>query len=262
MMLDKGTPLDEDPSLLSVMSYNLLAPLYVRPVDERTGQVQDFAAFEWAEPANEVLAWDKRRPRLLQELVSSKADIICLQEVQFETEQSGAEAGQGVHVLPTWLRLEGYETVIPSQGSLEQLAQRNERVLKSRSAIGNAILYRTDRLERCDSIGASTGKSNANAGKSKKKARKGDGDGRGSGQATTRVMICVKGRAGSLLEMDAAAGTGMDKVVIAALHLDATDEEKRVAQLEKCLDLARGHGTRDAVLMGDLNTELHRCCCL
>ena len=29
-----------------MLSYNLLAPLFVRPVDSRTGAVQDYAAFE------------------------------------------------------------------------------------------------------------------------------------------------------------------------------------------------------------------------
>jgi hypothetical protein len=252
-MLNKGDPLNGDPALLSVMSYNLLAPLYVRPVDERTGKVQAFAAFEWAEPAEEVLAWDKRRPRLRQELEQGNADVICLQEVQFETEEEPGADGKVVHILPKWLQLEGYDTVIPSQGSLEQLAQRNERVLKTRSAIGNAILYRVDRLERCDNAGASTGDDSSNQGKKKKK----NGEG-GSGNTTTRVIVCVKGKKGSALEADEVAGKGIDKVVIAALHLDATNEEKRVSQLDKCLDLARGHGTRDCVLTGDLNTELHR----
>ena len=69
---------------LSVLSYNTLAPLYVRPIDKRTGKVQDFAAFEWAEPAAEVLAWESRAPRLLAEIEQSKADVIALQELQFE----------------------------------------------------------------------------------------------------------------------------------------------------------------------------------
>jgi hypothetical protein len=37
----------DDPLLLSVASYNLLAPVYVRPHDKRTGGIQPFAAFEW-----------------------------------------------------------------------------------------------------------------------------------------------------------------------------------------------------------------------
>lgn len=31
-----------------VLSYNLLAPAFVRPVDLRTGEIQPFAAFQWA----------------------------------------------------------------------------------------------------------------------------------------------------------------------------------------------------------------------
>ena len=42
------------PPCLSVVSYNLLAPLYVRPIDKRTGGIQAFAAFQWAEPADDL----------------------------------------------------------------------------------------------------------------------------------------------------------------------------------------------------------------
>jgi len=31
---------------ISVASFNLLAPLYIRPIDQRTGKVQPFASFE------------------------------------------------------------------------------------------------------------------------------------------------------------------------------------------------------------------------
>ena len=55
------------------------------------------AAFAWAEPAAEVLAWDQRWPRLLAELKASAADVICLQEVQFEPTPEGGFA------LPKWL---------------------------------------------------------------------------------------------------------------------------------------------------------------
>ena len=40
MHVPKGTPLDSNPAHFSVVSYNLLAPLYVRPLDTRTGRVQ------------------------------------------------------------------------------------------------------------------------------------------------------------------------------------------------------------------------------
>ena len=36
---------------LVVASYNLLAPCFVRPVDTRTGTVQEFAAFRWCDDA-------------------------------------------------------------------------------------------------------------------------------------------------------------------------------------------------------------------
>lgn len=46
--LPRGSPLDGDAGCLSVVSYNLLAPLYVRPIDNRTGEVQSFAAYAWS----------------------------------------------------------------------------------------------------------------------------------------------------------------------------------------------------------------------
>ena len=95
----KGLPFE--PECLSVVSYNLLAPLYVRPVDARTGSVQAFAAFEWAEPAAERLDWEARRPRLVAELAACGADVICLQEVQFERADAptGAPAPVGASAL-------------------------------------------------------------------------------------------------------------------------------------------------------------------
>ena len=37
---------DNTNNCISVASFNLLAPLYIRPVDQRTGKVQPFASFE------------------------------------------------------------------------------------------------------------------------------------------------------------------------------------------------------------------------
>ena len=104
-LLPKGSPLDACLARLSVLSYNLLAPLYVRPIDERTGGIQSFAAFEWAEPAAERLDWDVRRPKLRSELLASRADVICLQEVQYEADEDGA------FFLPNW-REPAFETPI------------------------------------------------------------------------------------------------------------------------------------------------------
>ena len=37
---------DNTHNCISVASFNLLAPLYIRPIDQRTGKVQPFASFE------------------------------------------------------------------------------------------------------------------------------------------------------------------------------------------------------------------------
>ena len=158
---------------LQVVSYNLLAPLYVRPLDQRTGAVQPFAAFEWAEPADEVLAWDARWPRLQAELRACRADVLCLQEVQFELAEptpggapSGAAEATAQFVLPRFLRellLAGsepddngatasggavrYVACVPPQHELKAIAERNARVLRCAAPVGNALLYRADRLE-------------------------------------------------------------------------------------------------------------------
>lgn len=199
------------PTQLTVLSYNLLAPLYVRPIDERTGTVQAFAAFPWAEPFDQVLSWDVRRPQLLDLLRDADADLICLQEVQFERMEDGT------HVLPEWLRLPGYEYVIPGQEQLAQMADRNKRVLRSQTAVGNALLYSTKRLtdaeydavaidmpaEACLDQAERWAASRAIRGQSlpsgvalgqqspRKKAR--------SDGTTTRVAACVRGRAGTPL---------------------------------------------------------------
>ena len=61
------------PCDLAVASYNLLAPLYVRPVDERTGGVQPFAAFEWVADAH--LAWEARRAALAAQIAAAAAAV-------------------------------------------------------------------------------------------------------------------------------------------------------------------------------------------
>ena len=141
----KGTAFEPESARLSVLSYNLLAPIYVRPIDRRTGAVQAFAAFDWAEPAAEVLEWGVRWPRLLAELQASAADVICLQEIQFER----GEGGQ--YVLPAWLaplsESAGYSARLPPQADLREMAERNERVLGVADApVGNALLLQARRL--------------------------------------------------------------------------------------------------------------------
>ena len=84
--VDKGKAFKRDDAC-TVLSYNLLAPLYVRPIDTRTGKIQEFAAFKWVtDPA--VLNWEMRRDKIRNELVRSEADIIFLQEIQFDVAPS------------------------------------------------------------------------------------------------------------------------------------------------------------------------------
>ncbi|KAH8059837.1 hypothetical protein JL720_13766 [Aureococcus anophagefferens] len=60
-------PLERLDGDLVVASYNLLAPLFVRPIDKRTGAVQPFAAFAWV--PDDVLAWPARRDALAAQRV-------------------------------------------------------------------------------------------------------------------------------------------------------------------------------------------------
>ena len=216
-LVPRGSPFN--PAALSVVSYNLLAPLYVRPLDARTGCVQAFAAFQWAEPADEVLDWDVRRPRLLKELESCGADVICLQEVQFD------DSGNGEFSLPKWLQLPDYLFRVPPARELLAIANRNRRVLGSRSAVGNAVLYRTDRLSLVEQRGT------------------------GGKDQLQGVGVCVRGQPGSAL-------AALGPTAVLSVHLDATSEEKRVRQLSKCLERARQLGTREVIIAGDLNTEM------
>ena len=252
----------QQPDQLSVVSSNLLAPIFVRPIDLRSGTVQEFAAFAWAEPADEVLDWGVRMPRLLKELSGSNADVICLQEVQFEpseeeariatelstklaaldTEAEEAYAANKARleaeaaakrtelscrfVLPSWLRLEGYAAKLPDQASLSEMADRNMRVLGIALPVGNALLYRPDRLE----LVAETDR-----------------------DATTRVCVVVQGKA---------ALSALGPTAVFCVHLDATSEDKRVKQLVRCLEQARGRRVRQVVIAGDMNTEVNPGSCV
>lgn len=216
----------------TVVSYNLLAPIYVRPIDERTGTVQAFAAFAWCD--DEALSWELRQPRMLAALRTSEADVICLQEVQFE---AVANADEETFGLPAWLHLDGYHAVIPSQRPLREMAVRNERVLRQRAPVGNALLYRLDRLEAVDDTDSAPS-SGAPA--------------KAPEQGTTRVGVCVRGKAGSGLE-------ALGRLAVFSVHLDATAEDKRVKALAKCVEAAKSsYGTRSVLIAGDMNTELLR----
>ena len=117
-----------------VASYNLLAPCFVRPVDTRTGTVQEFAAFRWCDDA--ILDWQRRRGAITQILtyIRHDCDVICLQEVEFEKEGDK-------RVPPAWLTdaLQGFEIIACKTSILERNAKRNARVVGKDVAVATAV---------------------------------------------------------------------------------------------------------------------------
>ena len=87
-----------------------------------------------------------RLPQVLDWLEQHQADILCLQEVQFER----AKTSQGTfkYSLPEWLHQglveDGkYAACLPAQGSLHAMAERNKRVLRCAGHVlteGNTLL--------------------------------------------------------------------------------------------------------------------------
>ena len=223
LLLAKNAPLNAVAHELSVLTYNVLAPLYVRPLDARHGEESNNTPPWLAEPAAERLDWAARQPRLSTELRSCAADVLMLQEVQFE------KADDGTLELPQWLqevaRASGYEARIPPQRDLREIASRNERVLGTFCAVGNALLWRPSRLEAATAAGGK--------------------------DATTRVGLALRGRRDGPL-------APLGPTAFFSVHLDAKSEAQRVGQLEKCLEAARSFGTREVVIAGDLNTEALR----
>jgi mRNA deadenylase 3'-5' endonuclease subunit Ccr4 len=208
--------------LLSVASFNLLAPCYVRPLDRRTGRIQPFAAFEWVSD-DSILEWELaaggRKDRVLNMLQACHADVLCLQELQLERQDQK-------QVVPDWIRpllsLGGYKICLPPDEELEHMAERNLRVLGIDAAVTNAVLYKTDRW-------VLTGEASENT--------------------TTSVAVCLTPKTKTTTFGDTGSTTtATSAVVVASVHLDATDERKRVAQCSTLLKKAR-------VLVDDLRAD-------
>ena len=121
MFLRRNSPLKaaaKSNTTFSIMSYNLLAPIYVRPVDKRTGKIQEFAAFRWVED-DDVLDAEKRQRKLRQQIQDSEADIICLQEVQF-VHNTVEKRWQ----LPMYLQtLKDFKSVLPCDKDLDVMVR-------------------------------------------------------------------------------------------------------------------------------------------
>ena len=202
-----------------VASYNLLAPCFVRPVDTRTGTVQEFAAFRWCDDA--VLDWPRRRDALTQALgqiaqnCERAPDVICLQEVEFSKEGDK-------RVPPAWLTdaLAGFEIIACKASILERNAKRNLRVVGKDVAVASAVAVAVGRGWSV----AWTGEHNG----------------------TTEVLVGV--------EKD-----GVGHVAVASVHLDAGSEDKRVQLLGATLAAARARlgGGRNlrVIVAGDMNAE-------
>ena len=185
---------NNDNDVISVASFNLLAPLYIRPIDQRTGKVQPFASFDWIseEDTDRILGNEHRLPRLLHSLQSCGCDFICVQELQLEREEESKVDGQQLargkrsrkedcecdtssisstspkFVIPKWIKpliqrsnssdesFGHYDIILPPQAELEKIAERNRRVLLADVAITNAIFYKSAKWTSIESVHSAT----------------------------------------------------------------------------------------------------------
>ena len=219
--LDTVAPLDTLRGDLVVASYNLLAPCFVRPVDTRTGTVQEFAAFRWCDDA--ILDWQRRRGAITQILtyIRHDCDVICLQEVEFEKDGDK-------RVPPAWLTdaLQGFEIIACKTSILERNAKRNARVVGKDVAVATAVAV----------------------GRGWRVAWTGEHNG------TTEVLVGIE-KGGAAVGGTAVGGA----VAVASVHLDAGSEDKRVQLLGATLAAARARlgGGRNlrVIVAGDMNAE-------
>lgn len=123
---------------IRLLSWNLLAPVFCRPKGSVPG---DFAFFDWS--SEESLKWERRRALIESRLRSEDADVIALQEVQFDTEEDVEHQIFKVRV-PEFLGGMGYDAVVPGHTAADwkHQADRNERVLDVPAVTGVAILFR------------------------------------------------------------------------------------------------------------------------
>lgn len=268
-----GVPLPS--CAVSISSFNLLAPLYIRPIDTRTGQIQPFAAFDWIskEDSDKILGDKVRLPKLLKRLQNCGSDFICVQELQLErkisnnlkedihakkatTRRSRKEdcdhneinaANISSYSLPEWIlplvasdpfpmgssdNCTIYSVVLPDHSELQKMGERNQRVLRTYAAVTNAIFYRSDKWRPVSTSGS-------------------------DGSTTNCVMQgFVPIELGNRM---------VDPLVVVSIHLDARSEEKRVQQLQRCLELCIKYSGRcvpPIIIAGDYNCEQFRGSCV
>eukprot|EP00984_Skeletonema_dohrnii_P018664 scaffold8765_cov114-Skeletonema_dohrnii-CCMP3373.AAC.6 len=220
--------------IISISSFNLLAPLYVRPIDQRTGEIQPFAAFEWVKD-DDLLRNETRLPRLLTCLENCGTDFICVQELQLErAEESLSPSSSDTRppfVLPSWIKplLSKYQIILPSQPQLDKIAERNRRVLLADVAVTNGIFYNLNKW-----VPDSSNKQS-------------NGDDEHTNTCITQAFRSV--------DSDDAS------IVISSIHLDASREEKRCAQIQRCLGQTASFSSHlpyalPLIIAGDYNCEL------
>lgn len=244
IIIPYGTPLTTSSNdIISISSFNLLAPLYVRPIDQRTGEIQPFAAFEWVKD-DDLLRSETRLPRLLTCLENCGAEFICVQELQLERDEdhttpskTGGEKRQPLFVLPSWIKplLSKYQIIIPSQQQLDKIAERNRRVLLADVAVTNGIFYKPKWVpDACN--------------------RQSDG-------VYEHTTTCIT-QAFRAVDEDVAS------IVISSIHLDASREEKRCAQFQRCLGQTTSFSSSSypyalpLIIAGDFNCELSMGSCV
>jgi len=259
-MIPTNKDADASSSFISFMSFNVLAPLYVRPFDKRTGGIQPFAAFEWIsqEDTPDILDIDGGRgQRLLQCLRTCDADVICLQELQLER-----MVKKGDFMLPAWIQplLQAnngkYQYRIPPQVELEVISARNVRVLDADVAVTCAILYKSDKLVQVSPRDVSS-------------LGEKDADVRvDTNTCVTIHLSAIPGKEGDV------HSTSIEPFVVSSVHLDAMDEKKRVGQLARCLKKTKsltsikGPNGRiipqnsSIIIAGDMNQEFFAGSCV
>jgi mRNA deadenylase 3'-5' endonuclease subunit Ccr4 len=124
-------------SSIRIVSYNILADCYVRVPG------QPWNAFEYVQ--DEYINWNNRQPKIIQNLLYSNADVICLQEVVFEF-------NDGLWGLPRWceaLQHVGYTGVMQKMTQKEwtKNAERNLKMVGRREPTGLVTFFRNEKFE-------------------------------------------------------------------------------------------------------------------
>jgi len=266
---------------ISVASFNLLAPLYIRPIDQRTGKIQPFASFDWIseEDSERILGNDVRLPKLLQRMLSCGSDFICVQELQLEREEgkevdsSQSQAQQLTmgkrsrkedsdlndnlpmpttqeFVLPKWIR-----PMIQSSTSNEN--DGPYKIILPPQTELEKIAERNRRVLLED-----VAITNAIFYKSEKWNPVWN---RGGGFSVNSTTTCVT-QAFRPVGGEQENGVDSDLSVITSIHLDACSEEKRFQQLQRCLEQSLSFSATPyippCIIAGDFNCELFDGSCI